>query len=232
MMETKGKEYLSMLDKPLNDIDVTREQIKLVLDVLEKADIEPAKGMYADAIIKQLAKKYYPYCKKSLSLPVFLNALYAILTGENCTVSYLVAACVRQAEVKQEEDGLRLPIEFYLSETLEAVETAPNTFKVFAGEDEESNYTLRQAIESILGKELILPDDVNRVVPYPGTPNYLAFVENKTRWLAVLASDVAARVTMYSNPIVSTPKGLMQGDTYLRCIGERRGIVLDDFVVL
>lgn len=231
MMETRGQSFLELLDKPLTTVHVTREQVSTIVDIMENSDAEPCSGMIADAIVKQLAKKYYPYCKKSMSFPVFLNAIYTALTGDMCDISYTVAVAVRQAEKKREEDGLRLPIEFYLSETLECIESAPSNFKVFANEGEESSYTLRQALEGILGKELVFPTETNKVVPYPGEPFFLAYVESKSRWLAILASDVASHVAMYSNPIVNTPKGLMQGDFYLRCIGNRRGIVVDDFVI-
>lgn len=232
MADTRGKDYLSLLDRRLSKVPVTREHVKIVVDLLETADSEPSSGMMADAIVKQLAKKYYQYCKKSMSLPVFLNAAYAVITGDFCEIPYVVAVAYRQAEKKRDEDGLRLPIEFYLSETLEVVDTAPATFKVFAEEDNESSYTLGEALEGMTKSELVFPTDTNRVIPYPNASYFLAFVESKTRWVAVLASDVAAHVSQFSNPIVNTPKGLMQGDFYLRCLGNRRGIVVDDFVVL
>lgn len=231
MAQTRGQRILEMLDKPVKNICYTQEQFEAVYNLLSAGEDETCSGSMADAVVKTLAKKYYPYCSKSMSLPVMLNILYAIVTENSCSVSYTIAAAYKQAKIKQEETGGRLPIEFFLSETLECVDTAPKSFGVFADDDESTTYTLRTALEGMAKQSLIFPSDTNRVVPYEGKQYYLAYVENKTRWLAVLGSDVAAHVTMYSNPIEYTPKGLVQGETLLRLLGNRRGIVIDDFVI-
>lgn len=230
--DVKKNKVLSSLNRGLNKVEFTQEQLRTVLNLLEPMDLQPFKGAKADGVVKVLANKCYPYCKDSIKMPVLLNILYTIIAGQSCTVSYTVAAAVEEARIMYEDNHRQYPLEFFLSETLECVTSAPDKFKVFAKEDEETEFTLQSAIEGIIGKEIVFPSDTNRIVAYPDTDFYLAYVTGGSRWLAILSVDIAGKVSSYNNPITYSPKGLMQGDTLLRFMNNRNGVVTDDYIIL
>lgn len=228
----KQNKVLEYLNRPLRTFEYTQDQLKIVYNLMEPGDIQHFTGAKADGIVKALANKYKAYCKDVIKFTELLAILYTIITEKKCEVSYTVAAAVDEAQEMRRADFNKYPLEFYLSETLECVISAPDSFKVFAKDEEDTGFTLRSAIEGIIGRELVFPSDTNKVVAYPDTDYYLAYVSEGNRWLAVLAGDIAGKITSYNNPIVYTPKGLMQGDILLRFLNGRDGVVRDDYIIV
>lgn len=230
-MEKDVKDYSSILYAKLKVVNLTREDVNLVMNVLEPSECEPAKGAMADALVKALMDKYYLYFKKKYTKLELANLLYAVITEELCEVCYAVSAAVREAESLCKEQGNAYPLEFYLSEAIKVLDTIPNNWDIFDDENENAP-TVKKAMEGFLKKELLFPTPTNKMVPYPESTLSLVYVTDCSRWLAVCDVDVASFVQTYNNPVVYTSKGLMQGDMLLRLIGGLKGIVFDDFILV
>lgn len=231
-MEKEVKDFSQILYRKLKKVSLTREDVNLVMNVLEVGECEPAKGELADAVVKTLMDKYYPYFKKKYSKLELANLFYAILTEELCEVCYGVAVAAKLAEEKYEQHMKKYPIEFFISESIKVLNTLPNGWDIYADEEDSDATTVKESIEGVLRRELFFPTPENKVLAYPDSPVNLIYVTDSQRWLAVCSVDIAGFIGQYSNPVINTPKGLMQGEVLLRTLGGLCGVVTDDFILV
>lgn len=228
-MEKNSSIYLT---KRLRKVDITTEDVNLVMNVMLTDECEPCSGVKADFLVKALVNKYAPAFKGKYSKLELANIIYAIITEQLCNVPYILHACYTEALIKYKSACEAYPIEFFLSASIGGLSSVPSSWKVFADDDDEECRTVLDALQGIHHGELYFPTDTDKVIAYPNSDNYLVYVDNSKRWVAYVNPWVASKIQMYSNPIVCTSEGLKQGDLLLRFIPPLKGVVRDDFILL
>lgn len=220
------------LAKRLRKVEVTTDDVNLVMNVMLSEECEPCRGAKADFLVKALVNKYADVFKGRYSKLELANIIYAILTEQLCDIPYIVHACYVEALTTYRNNLEKQPIEFYLSTALSGLASLPANWKVFSDDKDESCRTVLDALKGIHKGDLVFPSETNKVVPCQTSGNYLLYVDNSTRWVAYVNPWVASKVQMYSNPVVATSEGLKQGELLLRFIPPLNGVVTDDYVLV